>query len=237
MIEEHRVSGAPKSVFYIPDFISPGEERTLLEQISRTPGPRWTQLAARRLQNWGGVPHPKGMIAETLPPWLQVILCRRHSSHLISYPQLYVDKVNSYKVFGENIAANHVLLNEYQPGEGIMPHLDGPMFHPTISTISLGSTTVIDFYSEATEDESLKFEDRLVTSLLVEPRSLLVLKDDMYQKYLHGIEEREEDMISDKICNLHDPSVIGQTFPRTTRVSLTIRHVPNTSKLKFKFGK
>merc|ERR1712045_798914 len=139
-MEEYLVTSAPASVFYIPDFISPEEERTLLDQISRTPNPRWTQLANRRLQNWGGVPHPKGMIAETLPAWLQ----------------LYVDKVNSYQVFGGNIAANHVLLNEYQPGQGIMPHLDGPMFFPTISTISLGSSSVINFYREATEAESLK---------------------------------------------------------------------------------
>ena len=144
--------------------------------------------------------------------------------------------MNSLGVFGDTVAANHVLLNEYEPGQGIMPHLDGPMFHPTISTISLGSSTVLNFYSEATEEET-RFEERLVTSLLVQPRSLLVLKDDMYQKYLHGIEEIQDDVLSDKICNLQDPSVIGQTFPRSTRVSLTIRHVPNTSRMKFKFGK
>merc|ERR1712156_416457 len=103
MVEEHRVTSAPPSVFYIADFISPAEERTLLTDISRTPGPRWTQLANRRLQNWGGVPHPKGMIAETMPDWLQ----------------RYVDKVNNYQVFGGDITANHVLLNEYQPGQGI----------------------------------------------------------------------------------------------------------------------
>ena len=119
-----------------------------------------------------------------------------------------------------------------------MPHLDGPMFHPTISTISLGSHTVINFYKPAEEDgDSMVFDDRLVTSLLVKPRSLLILKNDMYHKYLHGIEEIHEDVLSDKICNLKDPSVIGQTFPRSTRVSLTIRHVPNTKKMKFKFGK
>ena len=134
------------------------------------------------------------------------------------------------------MAANHVLLNEYEPGQGIMPHLDGPLFYPTISTISLGSSTLLNFYTED-QGESLQFADRLVTSLFVEPRSLLVLKDDMYHKYLHGIEEIDQDVISDKICNLNDRSVIGQAFPRSTRISLTIRHVPKTTKMKFKFGK
>merc|ERR1711892_178106 len=138
------------------------------------------QLANRRLQNWGGVPHPKGMIAEKMPGWLED----------------YVGRVNTLGGFGDEVArdgkkptlANHVLLNEYHPGQGIMPHLDGPMFHPTISTISLGSHSVINFYKEEGENSSLKFEDRLVTSLLVERRSLLVLHDEMYHQLLHGIE-------------------------------------------------
>ena len=201
----------------------------MLGQISRTPTPRWTQLANRRLQNWGGVPHPKGMIAEKMPDWLKT----------------YVDKVNSLGVFGSKeldsgskpTLANHVLLNEYQPGQGIMPHLDGPMFHPTISTISLGSHTVINFYKEEGENSSLKFEDRLVTSLLVERRSLLVLQDEMYHQLLHGIEETHEDKIDDQICNLTSSAEIGSVIPRKTRISLTIRHVPKTSKLKLKLGR
>ena len=72
MLENYKVSGVPASAYYIPNFISQAEERNLLDQISRTPNPRWTQLANRRLQNWGGVPHITGMIAETMPAWLKV---------------------------------------------------------------------------------------------------------------------------------------------------------------------
>ena len=36
----------------------------------------------------------------------------------------------------------------FYSGQGIMPHLDGPMFYPTISTISLGSHTVLNFYND-----------------------------------------------------------------------------------------
>ena len=226
---QYKVLSAPGTVHYIPNFITEAEETSLLAQVARTPSPRWTQLSNRRLQNWGGLPHPKGMIAEKMPDWLQT----------------YVDRVNNLGVFGAKevvdgikpTLANHVLLNEYHPGQGIMPHLDGPMFHPTISTISLGSHTVINFYKEEGENSSLKFEDRLVTSLLVEPRSLLVLQDEMYHQLLHGIEEIHEDKIDDKICNLDNSSVIGSIIPRKTRISLTIRHVPKTSKMKLKFGR
>ncbi len=60
----------------------------------------------------------------------------------------------------------------------------------------------------------------------------------MYQQYLHGIAETKEDTVTDKICNgqyLSNPVHHGDTLTRTTRVSLTIRNVPKTIKLKLKF--
>ena len=62
----------------------------------------------------------------------------------------------------------------------------------------------------------------------------------MYKKYLHGIAERTEDIVTDKICNLSHlgtPVNSGDTLKRSTRVSLTIRHVPKTLKIKLKLGK
>lgn len=54
-------------MYYIPDFITLDEEKRIIEQVNSAPKPKWTQLSHRRLQNWGGIPHPKGMIAEKLP--------------------------------------------------------------------------------------------------------------------------------------------------------------------------
>ncbi len=62
----------------------------------------------------------------------------------------------------------------------------------------------------------------------------------MYTKYLHGIAERTEDTVSDLICNLGHlgtPVSVGGRLERTTRLSLTIRHVPKTLKIKLKLGK
>ena len=75
----------------------------------------------------------QGMIPEDIPGWLQTV----------------VEKVNGLpsSVFPEDKKANHVLLNEYEAGQGIMPHVDGPLFYPTITTVSLGSHTVLDFYN------------------------------------------------------------------------------------------
>lgn len=157
------------------------------------------------------------MIAEDIPNWLQSV----------------VDRVNGVaSVYPEGKKANHVLLNEYRAGQGIMPHVDGPLFHPTITTVSLGSHTLLDFYQK-TDELPLKVQ----FSLLVEPGSLLVLKDDLYTSYLHGIQEVEADTVTDKtvVCPSSREDVKpGQVLERTTRVSLTIRHVPNTKKLKIR---
>ncbi|KAF6287474.1 alkB-like protein 6 [Rhinolophus ferrumequinum] len=107
----------------------PALEAFRVEQVFNAPKPKWTQLSGRKLQNWGGLPHPRGMVPERLPLWLQ----------------RYVDKVSDLSLFG-GLPANHVLVNQYLPGEGIMPHEDGPLYYPTVSTISLGSHTMLDLY-------------------------------------------------------------------------------------------
>jgi alkylated DNA repair protein alkB family protein 6 len=43
---------------------------------------------------------------------------------------------------------NHVLINEYEPGQGIMPHEDGAAYWPVVATISLGSAIVFDIYEK-----------------------------------------------------------------------------------------
>ena len=77
-----------------------------------------------------------------------------------------------------------------------------------------------------------------MASVLVEPRSLLVLQDSLYHSLLHGIEPVCEDKLDGEAvlpANL-SPGCTGP-LRRTTRVSLTIRHVPRTSKLKLKLGR
>ncbi|XP_059473180.1 alpha-ketoglutarate-dependent dioxygenase alkB homolog 6 [Neocloeon triangulifer] len=229
-MEKYRVEGAPPTIHYIPDFITEFEEQSLMKQIQNAPKPKWTQLSRRRLQNWGGLPHPKGMIAESLPEWLTKS----------------VDKVAQLELFGGN-KPNHVLINEYLPGQGIMAHTDGPLFYPTVTTITCGSHTLLDFFTPRTDDELDVRSDQTenkscdsarepVVSLLLEPRSLVIVQDEMYNKMLHSIAERGFDEISSdkKIANLH---LCSETYAqkgsceRGTRYSLTIRHVPKTKKL------
>jgi alkylated DNA repair dioxygenase AlkB len=42
--------------------------------------------------------------------------------------------------------ADQAIINEYQPGQGISPHVDCvPCFGPVVAAISLGSDCVMDF--------------------------------------------------------------------------------------------
>ncbi|XP_047990509.1 alpha-ketoglutarate-dependent dioxygenase alkB homolog 6 [Leguminivora glycinivorella] len=218
-IDPHRVTSAPTTAYYISEFISEDEEKSILSNIYASPKPKWTQLSNRRLQNWGGIPHSKGMIAETIPTWLDSCLQTIHNLNLMGGHR-----------------PNHVLVNEYLPGQGIMPHLDGSLFYPTITTISVGSHTVLKFL-EPSEDAEMA--QRPVFSFLLEPRSLLVLQDKLFSHYLHCIEEVYEETLDDSVINLQqcsDRYVNGSTIKRETRISLTIRHVPKTSSFKINIG-
>ncbi|KAI4498790.1 hypothetical protein M0802_005965 [Mischocyttarus mexicanus] len=219
---ENTVKEIPEMARYIPNFITEEEERKIINHIDTVPLPKWTQLSNRRLQNWGGIPHPKGMIAEEIPHWLR----------------FYMDKITSLNIFEKDKPPNHVLINEYLPGQGIMAHSDGPLFYPMVTTISCGTHTLLDFYkhNDIMEPQQLKLE----FSLLLERRSLLILSGELYHNYLHAIAQTCSDTISKTMIKNLDICAAeyneGQVIERGVRLSLTIRHVPKTSKLKLKIG-
>lgn len=65
--------------------------------------------------------------------------------------------------------------------------------------------------------------------MLLQPRSLILIKDDAYTKKLHGIEERKSDVIDDKVFNKPPAIQSGMELERGTRISLTIRNVPKVN--------
>lgn len=138
---------------------------------------------------------------EPLPPWLCAV-----GHHLVESAVFPIEP-------------NHVLVNEYDPGQGILPHEDGPLYFPQVAIVSLGSGLVLDFLSKHSRER--------VESVLLQPRSLFIFRDDAYRTYLHTIAERTTDFIDEKVVNIHSvPNVqVGSTIQRTRRVSLTIRIV------------
>jgi len=100
---------------------------------------------------------------------------------------------------------NQLVVNDYEPGAGIFAHMDQSVFGDIVISVSLGSTCVMRF----TDDRSSTAEE-----LLLEPRSLLILTADARWHWKHEIPGRLSDMWN------------GSQYPRSRRVSLTFRAVP-----------
>ncbi|XP_012077561.1 alpha-ketoglutarate-dependent dioxygenase alkB homolog 6 isoform X3 [Jatropha curcas] len=209
------------TVIYKPEFITESEETHLLDKIYEAPASKWKSLKNRRLQNWGGVVHEKGLLPQDLPPWLMKITQR-----IFEESELFPS------------AINHVLINEYLPDQGIMPHQDGPAYFPVVAILSLGSPVVMDFVPHS--------KLRTCTD---------TPKNDVENKgsdYLHGIKDSKvhqydeaindaDSLLSNKFVPESEKGVeiVGSRDHKVhrtkNRVSLTCRLVLKVHKNLFKF--
>jgi alkylated DNA repair protein alkB family protein 6 len=169
-----------------------------------------------------------------LPSWLVEPVITR----LLSLPR---SLESNEHIFSDSPhgSPNHVLINEYLPGQGIMPHKDGAAYHPIVCTVSLGASLCLDVYGTR-EDGTTEQKPRW--KILQEPRSLLITTDDIYTDYLHGIEDSTADvhLSPASVVNwdlLRAPEAIKDgRSERSTRISLTYRDVIKVSKLGAKLG-
>ncbi|KAF8310691.1 hypothetical protein DL93DRAFT_2149836 [Clavulina sp. PMI_390] len=230
MNANHQVPSAIKSARYIPNFISEEEEEYLLRKIAETPQPKWKTVSNRRLQIWGGEVLKKSgtLLPSPLPPFLT------------EFPAL-VNRLGMLGIFDEtkHKAPNHVIINEYGPGQGIMPHEDGPAYHPVVATISLGSHSVFHYYRYASDVESRSrssspdvpammdagstprpIHPQPVLSLLLEPRSLVITSDNLYTSHLHGIDGVDEDhFVAHSLADGSNPDVNSAEHSAGIRVA------------------
>ncbi|KAF1758045.1 hypothetical protein GCK72_014503 [Caenorhabditis remanei] len=67
--------------------------------------------------------------------------------------------------------------------------------------------------------------------MLLEPRSLFIMTDHAYTTMLHGIAERETDLVEPgKVFNCTE-ELANKRLERDTRISITVRNVEKVSKL------
>ncbi|KDQ08932.1 hypothetical protein BOTBODRAFT_191399 [Botryobasidium botryosum FD-172 SS1] len=205
-MDPYRIAASPGTAYYVPDFVSPQEEEYLIRKIQESPQPKWKNLANRRLQVWGG----------DVKSGSNVLLKAALPSFLTEYPDI-IPRLRSTGVFSNTKqgAPNHVIVNEYLPGQGIMPHEDGPSYHPVVATISLGSHAVFNYYrykapppeEEIDEDEASRtsrgraIHPDPVFSIFLEPRSLIITTSSLYTDHLHGIDPLEEDIFASALTS------------------------------------
>ncbi|MFI0445850.1 alpha-ketoglutarate-dependent dioxygenase AlkB [Actinomadura sp. 6N118] len=179
---------------YIADWISPDVGDPLLADIDVEP---WSTQLKRRVQHYGhrydygrrSVAAASPTIAPPLPDWAQKMAARLVSEGLMDRE------------------ADQVIINEYQPGQGISAHVDCiPCFGPVVAAISLGSGCLMDFSNP---------EDGSKLAVRLAPGSLLVMTGPARFTWRHAIAARKS-----------DPGATGRV-PRGRRVSITFRTIIN----------
>jgi alkylated DNA repair dioxygenase AlkB len=174
---------------YVAGFVAEPDEPGLLAAVNAEP---WLADLRRRVQHYGYRYDYKArkvdpsMYLGPLPAWAQPLAARLVAEGYMTPP-------------------DQLIVNEYEPGQGITPHVDCvPCFGPVVCSITLGSQCVMELSAVMGE---------AAESLLLERCSLVVLAGESRYKWRHAIPGRRTDRVG------------GQVLPRKRRVSLTFRTV------------
>ncbi|MEU4085873.1 alpha-ketoglutarate-dependent dioxygenase AlkB [Streptomyces aureus] len=191
---EESVSEAVPGLRYVPDWL---DRDACGELLARIDAGAWSTELRRRVQHFGhrydygrrsvaaGSRTEAG--APPLPPWALQVATRMVREGVMEQ------------------RADQVIVNEYEPGQGISAHVDCvPCFGPVVAALSLGSGCVMDFTHPG---EGRK------TGVYLAPGSLLVMTGPARYEWRHAIAARRSDLWD------------GGRVPRGRRVSVTFRTV------------
>jgi alkylated DNA repair dioxygenase AlkB len=186
----NRTSSEIEGLIYVPNFITESEEHNLTNSINNEP---WLSDIKRRVQHYGYQYDYKArtinysMFLGDLPDWSMIIAQRL-------FKRNYVEDF-----------PDQLIVNEYQPGQGITNHVDcEPCFGETITSISLNSYCIMDFVNIINKQK---------IEIMMEPRSLVVIHGPARHMWTHGIAQRKADHVN------------GIKYDRQLRISLTFRKV------------
>jgi hypothetical protein len=121
--------------------------------------------------------------------------------------------------------ARQVILNLYDPGEGISPHVDLlRRFGDGIVGVSLGSGCIMQFAkANVSHDGTIPshVKERKRWDLYLPERSVVVLSEDARYRWTHGIGKCTEDYVAVAGSDLDGRT--GQWIQRDVRLSITFR--------------
>lgn len=184
MTADKRIEG----LFYERDFLSEAEAQAIVNDIDQA---TWDTTLQRRVQHYGYRYDYKNRSVSGV-------------SEAAAFPEWMLQlrgKVQRH--VGADYVFDQVIVNEYLPGQGIAGHVDCiPCFDDKIVSISLISQCVMQFSAPGEQH-----------SLLLEPRSLLMLSGESRYGWKHGIKAVKNDRWMD------------QVLPRGRRVSVTFRKI------------
>lgn len=170
---------------YIDHFISNQVEKELIEFIDSQ---QWNTSLKRRTQHYGynyNYDSTHLTEASAIPAPIQEIIETFNS----------IDVLRGY-------GFDQVIVNEYEPGQGISAHIDHTKhFAGIIVSLSLGSACEMVFTEKKNKDNVFK--------QMLQPRSVVILSEDARYQYTHAIPARKSD----------------HSVKRSRRISLTFRKV------------
>lgn len=184
------ITDSVPNLIYIENYISDEEHNNLIHLIDKK---KWSNELKRRVQHYGYKYNYKAkninesMKVQNLPNWAEKL-----GRKLVEDGHF-------------NLPPDQLIINEYEPGQGITAHIDcEPCFEDIIVSISLGSYAIMDFTNKLTKEK---------IPIVLPPKSAVILKDKSRYDWLHGIASRKTDIIN------------GFKKNRNRRISLTYRRV------------
>jgi alkylated DNA repair dioxygenase AlkB len=158
---------------YKPSFIGAERQRIVMDCIDSSP---WMTDLRRRVQHYGWRYDystrfvSEDMRAAPLPTPMRDLAEALHEQGWFSRPP------------------DQVIVNEYEPGQGIAPHVDRNCFGPTVATLSLEDSWPMVFtrvrrYAKSAER----------VELVLDIGSVLVLTGEARSTWMHGIAKRKTD--------------------------------------------
>lgn len=218
---QHTVCNNPPTIYYVSDFFSKEQDQTaLIQWLQSLPDLPYQPQQEQQEDGWTALPYAKRRVAvfdsnnntpRNFPPMIQ------HLAHILV----------QQGIFTSQQPPNHVLVNEYHAGQGIMPHTDGPAYLSRTATLSLGSSVMIQFTPRPNYNNNKNVNGNDPIQVLLEPGSLVVFEDAAYLDCCHSIDDRvESDTVSEHCVNAYQANDItkGGKVPRGYRISLTFRH-------------
>lgn len=140
------------------DFITSEEETKLLEKINKKEFKK--SKSRNSIQRYGSsAPYKSNMVSDTIPDFLDEIATK-----------LVEDGFLEKK-------STSVTVNEYFTGQCIAPHIDSQESGAVITVLSLGCEATMVFNCKD-----------LTHTVILPPRSIVQMKDDIRNKWKHSIE-------------------------------------------------
>ena len=181
-LEELEDFPAPEGLVYRTDFLSDSEELEVVEWIDGQP---WDHDYSRRRQFYGQSYRDPAVYTE-VPSLFKVFALRLYEQGLTL------------------VVPDHVLINEYLPGQGIAAHVDEmPNPDSQVVTISLLDTYPMEFVRIGTDEKFEQWLDR---------RSVAVMSGPSNKDWTHEIVKRKADVVQG-----------GGRRMRKRRISVTYR--------------